>query len=110
MRKKLMTVFMAGTLVLGGIGVAGVAKADPDPNGPAKKGLCTAYFNGQKKGHDGGSPGPFAGLEAAAEGAEGGLYGFCGGVEGIGGNPDHGRFPECFDDVEDNGGDVCPDQ
>ena len=41
--KKLLAAALAGGLALG---IAGVASAAPDPTGPAKHGLCTAYFNG----------------------------------------------------------------
>ena len=92
------------------------AQAEPGPNGNNHHGLCTAYFNGQKKGHDKhGSPPPFAALEAAAEEAEMSVFEWCSSSEnnpkGIGGNPDdNGRFPECFDDDDSTGNDACPSE
>jgi hypothetical protein len=108
MKKKLGASLIAVLMMMGLFGAAS-ATADPGPNGNNDKGLCTAYFNGQKKGHDkNGSPGPFAALEEAA-GAEDGddrdavasaVYEFCmtaAGKDGdgvdIGGNPDdNGRW------------------
>ncbi len=117
--KKLLAALAAALMMLGMFGVVS-ASADPDPDGPAKKGLCTAYFNGQKNGHDKhGDPGPFQGLEDAAANADGvdndedgetdegdetiddgtaegdleqaeAVFAFCDGL--IGGNPDHGRY------------------
>lgn len=104
MMTKLGAALIAGLMMFGLFGVVS-ASADPDPDGPAKKGLCTAYFNGQKNGHDkNGSPGPFAALEEAADAANGDdeenedarlelaedVFQFCDGL--IGGNPEHGRF------------------
>jgi hypothetical protein len=67
MTKKLLATLSAALLMLGLFGVAS-ATADPGPNGNNEKGLCTAYFNGQKKGHDkNGNPGPFQALEDVAE-------------------------------------------
>src|SRR5687768_11198126 len=59
--------------MLAGGGIAQAAKDDNNgkagPNGENNQGLCTAYFNGQKNGHDkngeDGDPGPFAALEQA---------------------------------------------
>jgi hypothetical protein len=95
-------------MLLAGWTVVG-AQAQPGPNGKNNHGLCTAYFNGQKKGHTKhGSPPPFAALEAAAEEAEMSIYEYCSQF-GIGGNPGHnGRFPECFDDDDSTGNDACP--
>lgn len=103
--KKLLAAASLGLLLAGGTVVG--ATAAPGPNGHNDHGLCTAYFNGQKTGHDKhGSPGPFAALEQAADDSDSNtsmtqdVYNFCTGVEkGIGGNPDqNGRFPGCFDD------------
>ncbi|HVM41837.1 MAG TPA: hypothetical protein VM618_13770, partial [Acidimicrobiia bacterium] len=106
--KKLSAALAAAFMLLGLLGVA-QATADPGPNGNNDKGLCTAYFNGQKKGHDkNGSPAPFAALEEAA-GAEDGdsrdevataVYEWCMTMAGkggdgvdIGGNPnENGRW------------------
>lgn len=102
--KKLLAALGAAAMMLGLLG-ASAAQATPDPDGPAKKGLCTAYFNGQKVGHDKhGSPGPFAALEEAADAANGDddenadprleraedVFAFCDGM--IGGNMSNGRF------------------
>lgn len=114
MKTKLGASLIAALMMFGMFGVS-VAQADPDPEGPAKKGLCTAYFNGQKKGHDKhGSPGPFAALEDAADEDDGhddadsgdrletatDVYAFCDGL--VGGNQDHGRF-DCSGDAGDDG-------
>ncbi|MFP5323008.1 MAG: hypothetical protein ACLGIC_14350 [Acidimicrobiia bacterium] len=110
----------AALMMLGLFGVS-QATADPGPNGNNDKGLCTAYFNGQKKGHDkNGSPPPFAALEEAADEANGDdeenedprleraedVFEFCNGM--IGGNPSNGRF-DCSETegeitCEDGGG------
>lgn len=123
--KKLVSALFASLLLVTMFGVIS-ASAEPGPNGNNNKGLCTAYFNGQKKGHDKhGDPGPFQALEdAAAEeddrdngrgyddsepGSDGDLnqaeavYMFCEGL--IGGNPSNGRYdcestdegPSCTD-------------
>jgi hypothetical protein len=62
--KKILAGVIAGLFVAGGIN-AGIAVAgEPGPNGHNEKGLCTAYFNGQKNGHEeGNGPGPFGALE-----------------------------------------------
>lgn len=70
MRKMILGALAAITLVLSGGAFA--AQAEPGPNGNNEKGLCTAYFNGQKKGHDKdgdgrSNPKPFAALEDDAE-------------------------------------------
>ena len=118
---------MAAGLLLGGVTVA---QAEPGPNGNNDRGLCTAYFNGQKNGHDkqredGSYPGPFAALEEAGnnhtdtdeqdndgdgESDEEGeheslspaenIFNFCDDTIIIGGNPEHGRFT-CTQDGED---------
>lgn len=112
MKTKLVAALSAALMLFGLLGVVG-ASADPGPNGNNDKGLCTAYFNGQKKGHDkNGNPGPFQALIEAADAANGDdednddprleaaedVFELCQGL--IGGNPDHGRF-DCS--VDDNG-------
>ena len=94
------------TLMFVGLG-AGVVQAAPGPNGNNDHGLCTAYFNGQKKGHDKeghSSPPPFAALDDANDNDIQAIYDFCTGVDkGIGGNPEeNGRFPGCFNGDTDN--------
>ena len=115
MRKTLLAAVTA-IMLLAGVGVA-QAKNDgdhgPGPNGSNEHGLCTAYFNGQKNGHDKdgdghSNPGPFAALEDTATGGEDppdnddptngsqdeiveAVYNYCTGF-GIGGQPDHGRY------------------
>lgn len=65
--KRMLALFFGAAMFLTGFAVTN-ASADPGPNGNNEKGLCTAYFNGQKNGHDkNGSPGPFAALEDASE-------------------------------------------
>lgn len=101
--RKLLAAAMTAALMTAG---ASVALAAPGPNGNNDHGLCTAYFNGQKNGWDKkGSPGPFAALEAVADDGDDDtsqtqdVYNYCSQVEkGIGGNPEQGRFPSCFDD------------
>lgn len=115
MRSKFLAAAVAVLLVSG----AGVALAQPGPNGHNDGGLCTAYFNGQKKGHDKhGSPGPFAALEEASGDADGDgesgtpndVLTFCGGPEAVNGNPgENGRFTGCFDGDADGDGDPCND-
>lgn len=116
MKTKLGASLIAALMMMGLFGAAS-ATADPGPNGKNDKGLCTAYFNGQKKGHDKhGSPGPFAVLEEAA-GAEDGdgrddiatmvnqwcmtMAGDGSGVD-IGGNPDENGRWTCADGAEDD--------
>lgn len=117
---------LLGTLVLA-LMLAGlfatIGVADPGPNGNNEKGLCTAYFNGQKKGHDnenaGGNgngngrqpgeyPGPFQAL--VDEAGDDGVYAYCE-EYGIEGNPgENGRFTECFDgDDESTHEEACPE-
>ena len=63
MKRLLLAVFTALLIVAG----AGIVEAQPGPNENNEHGLCTAYFNGQKKGHDKNEqPGPFQGLEDAS--------------------------------------------
>ena len=72
------------------------ASAAPDPDGPAKKGLCTAYFNGSERGQtQKRKAGPFQALETAASDgdsstpAEDDVRTFCAGmIGGRAGNPD----------------------
>jgi hypothetical protein len=129
MRTRIVALLVVA--VLGG-GYVGLAQAEPGPNGNNDHGLCTAYFNGQKNGHDKhGDPGPFQALEDAAANSDGvdndgdnqtdegdetyddstpegdleaaeGVFQFCDGL--IGGNPDHGRY-DCSTD--ENGDTSC---
>lgn len=68
--KRLLGTLVLAFMLTGMLATFGIA--DPGPNGNNDKGLCTAYFNGQKKGHDkqkerdGEYPGPFAPLEDAS--------------------------------------------
>jgi hypothetical protein len=109
MKKRLAVA--AATLMFAGLG-AGVVQAEPGPNGKNDHGICTAYFNGQKKGHEqGNSPGPFGALEDANDDDIQAIFDFCTGVEkGIGGNPDeNGRFTDCFTDGDGEEGNDCTD-
>ena len=118
MRTRIVAMLTAG--VLAG-GFVGVAQAEPGPNGNNDHGICTAYFNGQKSGHDqGNSPGPFGALEDMHDDDIQAIFDFCSGVDGpgngsggdgIGGNPDeNGRFTDCFDDSDGNPNtDSCTD-
>ena len=104
-------------------GATPTASAAPGPNGSNEHGLCTAYFNGQKKGHEeGSSPGPFGALEDeagehdAANNEDGSeettdlsetdpsddVLEYCNslGVT-IGGNPEHNGRWDCSDDAGD---------
>jgi hypothetical protein len=109
MKKRLAVA--AATLMFAGLG-AGVVQAEPGPNGKNDHGICTAYFNGQKKGHEkNGDPGPFAALEADHEDLQA-IYEYCNSLpKGIGGNPDeNGRYTDCFDDSDnDPSTDSCTD-
>lgn len=114
MKTKLGAAILAAMMMFGLFGVVS-ATADPGPNGNNDKGLCTAYFNGQKKGHDKheSQPGPFAALQDHAEeeaprnnddddendvtGVEA-IFNYCDGM--IEGNPDHGRYLCTSDDPE----------
>lgn len=117
--KKIVAALFASLLLITMFGVIS-ASAEPGPNGNNDKGLCTAYFNGQKKGHDKhGDPGPFQALEDQAAENDGrdndgddevdeegeriddsspegdleqaeAVYAFCDGL--IGGNPSNGRY------------------
>ena len=129
--RKLFAMLMAAGLLVGG---ASVVRADPGggPNGSNDHGLCTAYFNGQKNGHDkNGQPGPFQALEDTSReytdsdgvdndgdgqvdedgenqdlSAAENVFNFCDSTTAIGGNPDHGRF----DCVRDGNPSVAGDQ
>lgn len=125
MRKIILGALATLLLVAGAFGAQaapGENNGKAGPNGSNDKGLCTAYFNGQKNGHDkqredGSYPGPFAGLEEAGnaytdsdrvdndrdgevdeEGEHTSLspaeniFNFCDNTTEIGGNPEHGRF------------------
>jgi hypothetical protein len=121
LRKTRLGAFTALLLVLGFTGSALAAKPDepgPGPNGHNEHGLCTAYFNGQKKGHADGSPGPFAALEEKADTSDDDepatiqeIFNYCSGVEkGIGGNPDeNGRFTDCFTNSDSDSTNDCTD-
>jgi hypothetical protein len=132
--KKLIAVVV---LMLTAGAFASAALAAPGPNGSNDHGLCTAYFNGQKNGHDkkdDGSPGPFGALEdagaaytdsdgedndrdgetdeegeSASLSPEENVYNYCNDNDLIGGNPVHGRFT-CEDPgAEEPEGDSDPE-
>lgn len=99
MKTKLGASLVAALMMMGLFGAAS-ANAVPDPNGPAYKGLCTAYFNGSDTGlaNKRGAP-PFVALAAAAAAVDQTVAVFCGATEDengevtdpgtvIGGNPD----------------------
>ena len=116
MRTRILALLVAGAMAGGYVGVAEAkspnAGGNPGPNGHNDHGLCTAYFNGQKNGHEqGNSPGPFGALEDANGDDVQAIYDFCRAVEGgIGGNPDeNGRFTDCFTDANDDPSDDCTD-
>jgi hypothetical protein len=108
--KKFLAVLMAAAGLL--FVAAGFASAEPGPNEHNEHGLCTAYFNGQKNGHEeGNGPGPFGVLEdeSTDDGSNEDLddekqvsddvFEFCDEF-GIGGNPEeNGRF-DCRDGEE----------
>lgn len=117
MKKRLLALVFASLTASSGLAVA---QAAPGPNGNNDHGICTAYFNGQKKGHEeGNGPGPFGALEDANGDDLQAIFDFCNAVEGngngeggdgIGGNPDeNGRFTECFTDSNDDPSDDCTD-
>ncbi len=85
MAKRLLAVLSVAAAVFGGVTVAG---ANPDPNGPAKHGMCTAYYNGSDNKHH---AGPFQDLEAAADDGDDSngddVARFCEGM--IGGKPEN---------------------
>ncbi len=129
--KKVIAALFASVMLLAMFGVVS-ANAEPGPNDSNNHGLCTAYFNGQKVGHDKhGDPGPFQSLEDAAANNDGvdndgdgqtdegdetiddsnadgdleqaaAVFDYCNGI--IGGNPDHGRY-DCSTDQ--NGDTSC---
>ena len=112
--KRLLAVLFGAALMFAVAGVTS-ASAEPGPNGSNNKGLCTAYFNGQKNGHEeGDGPGPFGALEDGSEddGSNEDLadeqqisddvFEYCE-QYGIGGNPEeNGRF-DCREDEERDG-------
>lgn len=68
---RLRKLVAPAAVVLLAAGGAGIASADPGPNGPNNFGLCTAYFAGSEKGKDQKRKAPpFQALEAAAEAAD----------------------------------------
>jgi hypothetical protein len=75
MRKALGALVAAIALVGAG---AGVARATVDPTGPAKYGLCKAYFAGSQTGqdHKHNAP-PFQALEQAASNANQSVADYC---------------------------------
>ena len=109
MKKLLAAGAVAALMSAAGLSgaIAAHPQPGPGPNGSNDHGLCTAYFNGQKKGHDkNGNPGPFAALEQHADDGNSNenledeqqlsddVFEFCSGVaKGIGGNPEqNGRY------------------
>jgi hypothetical protein len=65
MRARISAV-IAAALMLSGV-LTGVAHAPPDPNGPARYGLCKAYFSGSENGQEHKRKGrAFQALEQAA--------------------------------------------
>jgi hypothetical protein len=119
-KKRIVALALAATTMAGGFGLAVAAPGDngnAGPNGHNEHGLCTAYFNGQKNGHDrNGDPAPFAALITTAGDQDGDgdtdtndVYQYC--LQcGIGGNPgQNGRFTGCFDGDQDRDGDPCND-
>jgi hypothetical protein len=108
--KKRIAVATA-TLMFAGLG-AGIVQAAPGPNGKNDHGICTAYFNGQKKGHEeNNGPGPFGTLENNHGDDIEAIFDWCSTVpKGIGGNPDeNGRFTDCFTDTNNDSSDDCSD-
>ena len=109
MRKTILGALTALLLIIGGFvnGASAAPPADkgPGPNGNNEHGICTAYFNGQKNGHEeGNGPGPFGVLEDEAtddgenedpvdeQQVSDDVFEYCDQF-GIGGNPEHnGRF------------------
>ena len=73
--RKALAVVATGLAILG---TAGVAKATVDPTGPAKYGLCKAYFAGSSNGqaHKHSAP-PFQALEQAAQDNNQSVEDFC---------------------------------
>jgi hypothetical protein len=105
-KKRIAAATMAASLFVG----AGLGIATADEGTKNDHGICTAYFNGQKSGHDKkAEPGPFAELEETGDIQA--IYDYCSGLEkGIGGSPDeNGRFTDCFTDTNDDASDDCTD-
>jgi hypothetical protein len=117
MTMKRVLAMLLGAATLFALFGATTGSAAPGPNGSNDKGLCTAYFNGQKKGHEeGNSPGPFGVLEDEAADPEDSddedladeqqvsddVLEYCNslGVV-IGGNPEHNGRWDCSDDEGD---------
>ena len=129
--KKIVVTAILTVMLATVAGTFGV-QADPGPNGSNEHGLCTAYFNGQKNGHDkNGQPGPFQALEDTSRAytdsdgvdndgdgeideenenqdlsAAENVFHFCSDNTTIGGNPTHGRF-DC--EYVDEGQPSCED-
>ena len=120
MRKMIAGAITALLLMFGFVAGATAAPREepgPGPNGSNDHGLCTAYFNGQKNGHnkdDKPSPGPFAALEEDTEddgsnedrpgesSIASDVFEYCNTI-GIGGNPEqNGRF-DCRTNDEKDG-------
>jgi hypothetical protein len=125
--RKTIVAAAAAILLLSGVGVA-QAKSNDNSDDPNQHGLCTAYFNGQKNGHDKhGNPGPFQALadsaaaytdsdgvdndgdgqvdednESADMSEAENVYNYCDGL--VGGNPDHGRYTCILDNDPDTEG------
>jgi hypothetical protein len=95
MKRKFLSVAIAGGLMLGGAGIANAGHTeDGSGHKPQDHGLCTAFHNGNKNGWaKNGTPGPFADLMARAGDADGNgtagqasdVTAFCGALTG--GNP-----------------------
>ena len=65
MKKRLAVAAVA--LMFAGLGVS-AAQAAPGPNGHNDHGICTAYFNGQKKGHEEGNGDEVGRLDGVQQG------------------------------------------
>ena len=78
----------AGTALSAPKGDASPHNESPDENDKNDHGQCTAFFNGKKKGHG-----------TTVEQAQA-MYDACEDeiADGLGGHPEKGRFPQCFDD------------
>jgi hypothetical protein len=134
LRKLIIGAITTVSAVLMVLGFVAGAQAEPGPNGENDHGLCTAFFNGQKNGHDkNGNPGPFAALVETGEAytdndgvdndrdgevdeedehsslsdAEN-VFNYCNDNDLIGGNPDHGRYT-CTDDGSGDSDPNCED-
>ena len=102
------------TMLFALFGASANVSAAPGPNGNNDHGLCTAYFNGQTRGHtEGEGPGALGALEDASADPQDSededlaveqqvsddVFERCQGL--IGGNPEHnGRF-DCSDAEDD---------